>query len=81
VNGNLKDSVKFSANNCSTIDTKFELFFLQHKDKQLAAGISVDIRSLANDSFLSKKEGYSQFLADSHIAPSNKFLIIPVEGQ
>jgi hypothetical protein len=72
----------FSANDCSTINTKFELFLLQHEDTQLASGILVDIRSLANGRFLSKEENYySHIMAISPSAPSHKFLIIPVDGQ
>jgi hypothetical protein len=69
-------AVYFSANDCRSINVKFVLTFLPQNQHP---GFMVDIRSLANDNFLS---GFNFVMADSGTPPPNKFLILPVvDGQ
>jgi hypothetical protein len=58
---------------------KFVLYF--HQQNNQHAGISVDIRSLKNDCFLSLDNQQNHFVANSRTAPDNKFLIIPADEQ
>ena len=63
--------VIFSANDCDTINTKFELIFHQQNQQP---GMLVRIRSLATDNYLS--------MMRRGAATADKFLIIPVvDGQ
>jgi predicted adenine nucleotide alpha hydrolase (AANH) superfamily ATPase len=70
-------AIFFFANDCSEFGTKFVLNFLPQNQHP---GFMVDIRSLANDKFLSEFNGF--VMADSSDKPPNKFLILPVvDGQ
>jgi hypothetical protein len=66
----------FTADDCSGLNTKFQLFFHQ-QNEQSGTGMIVDIRSLAYDTFLDGK-GSHYIQPNSRTAPGNKFLIIPV---
>jgi hypothetical protein len=72
-------AVYFSATDCRSINVKFVLTFLPQNQHP---GFMVDIRSLANDNFLSGFNGSGFVMADSGTPPPNKFLILPVvDGQ
>jgi hypothetical protein len=57
---------------------KFMLIFRQQSQQP---GFVVDIRSLANDCFLSVDHQQNRIVANSRTPPANKFLIIPANEQ
>jgi hypothetical protein len=69
--------VFFCGDRNDNIAVKFVLFYHQQNQH---SGFVVDIRSLANDCFLSV-DNQNRVVANSPTAPANKFLIIPADEQ